>query len=163
VQVWRLVHKRRVKEAYSGEGARLAGGRWNSPGHRVVYVSATQALAQLEYLVHANATRAPRAVVAVPAQIPDDLKVDSLDLRALPKHWRRYYPIVQELKTIGDAWLAGKSAAVLRVPSAVVPSEANYLLNPAHLDFARIRCGRALPVEFDTRLLSAARYERKRR
>jgi RES domain-containing protein len=157
------VRKRRLKEAYSGEGARLAGGRWNSPGLRVVYVSATQALAQLEYLVHANATRGPRAVVAVPAEIPDDLMVESLELRRLPTYWRRYYPVVEELKAIGDAWLVGKSAAVLRVPSAIVPSEANYLLNPAHPDFARIRCGRALPVEFDTRLLPAIRHERKRR
>jgi RES domain-containing protein len=119
---------------------------------RVVYASATLALAQLEYLVHANAPRAPKNVYAVFADIPSSLRIEDIDARRLPREWRRYEPAVAELQTIGDAWVAAKTAAVLRVPSAVVPSENNYMLNPAHRDFARIIIGKASPVFFDPRL-----------
>lgn len=152
MRVWRLVRKRRLPDAFTGEGARLAGGRWNSVGVRVVYASATRSLAQLEYLVHVNPPRAPRDVYAIYADIPERLKVDDLAGRRLPKSWRRYDPPVEELQVIGDRWVASLNAAVLRVPSAVVPAEDNFLLNPAHKDFSKIVLGKAEPVEFDPRL-----------
>ncbi len=155
MRVWRLVRKRRLPDAFTGEGSRLAGGRWNSPGVRVVYVSATLALAQLEYLVHANALAAPRHVFAIFADIPDGVRIEDLDASALPKNWRRYEPPLEALQALGDAWVAKGRSAVLRVPSAVVPQESNYILNPAHADFKRIKIGTPLPIEFDPRLFAA--------
>ena len=152
MRVWRLLRKRRLSDAFSGEGARLAGGRWNSPGVKIVYTSASLALATLEYLAHASLLQAPKDVVSIWAEIPDDLAVETLSLGRLPKRWQRYEPPVEALREIGDAWIARCKTAVLAVPSAIVPVESNYLLNPSHPQFEKVEVGRAAPVMFDLRL-----------
>lgn len=152
MRTWRLVRKRRLPDAFTGKGAQLAGGRWNSPGIAVVYVSGSLALATLEYLVHANALRAPRNVFAVWADIPDAVAMTSIEAAKLPRHWRRYEPPVEELCAFGDAWVQKMATAILKVPSAIVPSEYNFLLNPAHPDFKRIAKGKPVSASFDARL-----------
>lgn len=119
---------------------------------RVVYVSASLSLATLEYLVHANALSAPRNVYSVWAEIPDDIARESLTEARLAKSWRRYEPPVEKLREMGDRWVRAARTAILEVPSAVVPSENNFLLNPAHPDFQRITQGKPAPANFDVRL-----------
>ncbi len=148
---WRIVKKQHAARAFDGEGARLFGGRWSSPGVPVVYVSSTRALAALELAVHLDRSALLASFVLIPCEF-DETLVAKLDAAALPKQWRRYPPL-PELAAIGDGWVKQAQSAVLSVPSAIISDETNYLLNPAHPDFSRIRVGKALAFEFDQRLI----------
>jgi RES domain-containing protein len=107
-------------------------------------------LAALELFVHVDVDIVPPDLVAIPADLPDRMSSDTVKIESLPRDWRRY-PAPEALQDIGTAWAAKGSAAVLAVPSAVIPEERNYLLNPAHRDFKLIRLGRPLPFDFDPR------------
>jgi RES domain-containing protein len=146
---WRLTRTKHLGTAWNGEGAKRAGGRWNSVGVRVVYASATLSLALVETLVHLPGGILP-AYSAIRCEI-DELLVEVIDPGALPPVWRDYPP-PREAQAIGGRWVAEARSAALRVPSVIVPSEFNYVLNPAHPDFARIEIGKPLPFPFDTRL-----------
>ncbi|NMG42856.1 RES domain-containing protein [Aromatoleum toluvorans] len=147
--VWRLVTARFADSAFSGEGARLYGGRWNRKGVPLVYTSATQSLAMLEMLVQDQPLRA--RYVAIPATVPTGLRIDRITPDELPGDWRNL-EAREHLQTLGSDWAKGNSAAVLAVPSAVIPSETNYLLNPQHPAFARIAIGEAQDLVTDLRL-----------
>ena len=94
---------------------------------------------------------APAGLIAIPADIPVDLKLEAVDPHKLPKNWRDY-PAPEALKSIATGWLERSASAVLEVPSAVIPSERNYLLNPKHADFTRIRIEDPIPFAFDPRM-----------
>lgn len=148
--VWRLVTARFADSAFSGEGARLYGGRWNRKGVPMVYTAATQSLAMLEMLVQDEPLRA--RYVVIPASIPSGLRIDRIVVSELPGDWRS--PAGREhLQDLGSDWAKGNSAAVLAVPSAVIPSETNYLLNPSHPSFAKIAIGDAQELITDLRLI----------
>jgi RES domain-containing protein len=152
--VWRIVKARHGARAFDGEGARLYGGRWNSPGVRVVYTADSPALAALELLTQLNdATQLPKFVL-IPADVPERV-VETLDPARLPAAWRSH-PAPPELQAIGDAWAKRGATAALRVPSAVEPRQSNLLLSPGHRDFGAIRIGRPEPYAFDLRLLPKA-------
>ena len=143
---------RKAHRALDGEGARLYGGRWNSPGEVVVYASATLALAALEYLIHLDSSEAPFDLMAIRIAIPDDVAVSEVPLRTLPQRWHRY-PAPDACRVVGDRWLSAGKTAVLRVPAAPVPEEWNVLLNPRHPDFHRIKQVAARRFHFDQRLI----------
>jgi RES domain-containing protein len=145
----RVVTPQRAATAFDGEGSRLYGGRWTSPGHRAVYVASTTCLALLETIVHAPSTLLPVYVI-VPLQF-DSRFVSRIEARPLPSAWRTH-PFPAELQNIGDEWLASGRSAVLRVPSAVVPEESNFLLAPEHRDFRRILIGKPFTLSLDARL-----------
>lgn len=141
--------------AFSGEGARLFGGRWNSPGRRVVYTSQHLSLAALETLAHADNRRFERDYVVFRIEI-DERDVNELREDELPADWRAR-PVSKGARAAGDAWLAtappaGNSRLVLSVPSVIVPFERNLLLNPAHPRFPELRIGPPTPFRFDERL-----------
>lgn len=138
LRVWRLVTARFAETAFSGEGARRYGGRWNRKGVPVVYTAGSLSLAMLEMLVQDQPLRA--RYVTIPAEVPTGLKIERVDIGQLPADWRD--PAAMEtLRTIGSKWAAGLASAVLAVPSAIVPAETNYLLNPRHPDFGQIVIG----------------------
>lgn len=148
IQAWRIVKERHAATAFSGEGARLYGGRWNSAGASVVYTSGSKALAALEALVHLN----PPVIfkyVAIPIEF-DDAILEAAS--ALPTDWREQPP-PPSTRDMGDLWVKESRSAVLEVPSVIVPVEPNYLLNPAHPDFTKILIGTPEPFAFDPRLL----------
>lgn len=147
---WRLTKTRYLETAWDGEGARRSGGRWNSPGTAVVYLSATLSLALVEVLVHLSSGVLP-AYTAVPVEFDDSL-AEGLRAEELPARWK-HHPALPETRVIGDDWVRDARSAVLRVPSVVVPVEFNYVVNPAHRDFARVRIGAAMPFPFDPRLV----------
>jgi RES domain-containing protein len=147
MRVWRLC--RRPHARFDGEGARRFGGRWNLRGTAVVYTSATASLAVLEYLVNLEPEDAPADLVLVPADLPDALAVD-VPLERLPADWRTA-PAPEALARIGTEWARAGRSAVLSVPSAILPVERNYLLDPAHRDFAAIVVGRPQPFSLDPR------------
>jgi RES domain-containing protein len=147
----RIVKARHAATAFSGEGARRFGGRWNTPGSALVYTAGSAALAILEMLVHLNAHELMNRYVLFDVSFDDSI-VTTIDSAKLPKSWRKSPPPVSVQYT-GDAWIAAGTSAVLRVPSTIVPAESNYLLNPAHLDFSSIKIGPRQPIRFDPRLV----------
>ena len=149
MQVWRICRKKYA--AFNGEGSRIAGGRWNRRGTAVVYTSATLSLAVLEYFVNLPRSAAPPDLVAISADVPADLPLTTLGEGELPRGWRRY-PALEELADIGTRWAEERATPVLAVPSAVVPREKNYLLNPGHPLFAKIRVGKPESLSLDPRM-----------
>lgn len=150
MQVFRIVTRRRIAGAFSGEGARLYGGRWNRRGVPVVYTTASRALALLEMLVQDELLRAEYWVI--PAEVPESVAIERVPLAKLPRNWTTPKHL-EVLRAIGSAWAVGGKSAMLAVPSAVVPAETNYLLNPLHPDFKLIRIGKAQLLKTDLRLL----------
>lgn len=148
---WRIVKRRFAERAFDGEGARLFGGRWNSPGVPVIYVSSTRALAVLEMAVHLDRATLLSSFVLVPCEFAARLATHVAGAQ-LPPQWRRNPPL-PDLARIGDGWVRSASSAVLAVPSAIIPEELNFLLNPAHPDFAEISIGQPHDFEFDRRLI----------
>ncbi|MGE4126177.1 MAG: RES family NAD+ phosphorylase [Pusillimonas sp.] len=148
--VWRITTARFAQSAFSGEGARLYGGRWNPKGWEVVYTAESQSLALLELMVQDDPLRAH--YVLIPAQLPADLSQTRIDVDQLPDDWRTINAR-NVLQALGLSWLEGSQTAVLNVPSAVVPAERNLLINPRHPDFSRIAIGEAQSLQTDTRLL----------
>lgn len=126
------------------------GGRWNSKGLPAVYTSASLSLATLEMFVHVDPADVPANLVAVPVLIPSGL-VRPLKDADLPDDWR-VFPTPESTQKLGDDWLQSKAAAVLSVPSAVVPQERNYVINPTHADAASITIEAAVPFTFDSRM-----------
>lgn len=134
-----------------GSGARLAGGRWNSPGRAVVYMAESIALAVLENLVHMTRQDFPRGYVCVAALLPDGVSViQEKDLR-LDRALR-----AMSTPQLGDWWLDSQASAVLQVPSVVIAKEHNFLLNPAHPEFGRVQVEPPAIFHFDERLFEGS-------
>jgi RES domain-containing protein len=148
---FRIVKAAYAATAFDGAGARRFGGRWNSTGTAVIYTAGSLSLATLELLVHLQNSSILAAYSSIPVEFDDGL-VEVLGDRDLPSGWARY-PAPSKLQEIGDVWVATERSAVLRVPSVIVPSEANYLLNPAHPEFFKVRIGSATSFELDRRLV----------
>lgn len=140
---WRIVKARHAASAFLGEGAEAYGGRWTSPGGRVVYTAGSASLAMLEMLVHLHSAEILKRYVLFKVSFSDSL-IEEIDADEMPANWRKSPPPAA-LQRLGDAWLAAGKSAVLRVPSAVVPTESNYLLNPAHPAFKKIKIGPSPP------------------
>jgi len=151
VTAWRIVYVRLAPDAFSGEGARLYGGRWNHRGHDMVYTAGSVSLAALELLVHLETPQLLEAYVQIPASFGSDT-CRSLDLDHLPRDWASN-PAPDSTKGIGDEWLASGESPVLRVPSVLVPTESVYLINPHHPSFREIHIGEPGSFEFDARLI----------
>ena len=149
ITAWRITKTRYAASAFDGEGARLAGGRWTSPGTPVVYTAENPALAALEMLGHLDAAARP-AYTLIPCTFPSQI-VLRLDRRRLAAGWRSY-PAPAVLQQLGDAWLKSGASAVLDVPSVVIDRQSNYLLNPRHPHFAKVAIGAPGPFDFDSRL-----------
>jgi RES domain-containing protein len=152
---WRICKHKHSKDAFTGEGARLFGGRWNHPGVAVVYVAESQSLAALEMLVHLNAAALLAKYVLIPVEIGEAL-VSDVDRARLPSNWKSD-PAPPEAKALGDQWVLSGNSVALRVPSILMPNESNFLLNPEHADFSKLKIGQALGFEFDGRLRKAAK------
>lgn len=150
MKVWRICRAIRAAGAFSGDGARLYGGRWNSPGVRIVYSSSSLALAAVETFVHLEPNLQPDDLVSIEAVIPVDLSVERFDLRFLPRKW--YELRDDALRTIGDRWIRGGKTVALQVPSAAIRREWNVLVNPEHPDFRKLRIEKPEAFEFDLRM-----------
>ena len=151
VQAWRLVKANRAPTAFDGEGAYRFGGRWNSRGVRAVYASSTLALALLEILVHIDPARRVPELMAIPIQLPKRM-IEGGAYSTPTRLGAGFIPPVGETRRTGDAWIRATQGPALRIPSAVVPIEDNYLLNPEHPNFNQLKIGPSEPFPFDTRL-----------
>lgn len=150
VRVWRLVKERHAETAFDGEGARLYGGRWNSPGQRAIYASGSLALAALETLVHLDtALPLPRFMAFSLHLIPSD--VVTADLPPMYS-FSGPLPGLKETRRIGDEWLDSGRSLALSMPSAIIPQEINLLINPAHSRFAQLAITTPVAFSLDARL-----------
>jgi len=152
MRVWRISKTRYIGDR-AGTGARLAGGRWSSKGVSVLYFAATRSLASLEIFVHLEPEDLPEPLSAISVDLPDEIFTGRAARTAggLPPNWRRY-PAPSALQAIGDAWVKAATSAVLELPSAIIPGESNYLLNPSHPDFEKLTWNEPERFEFDPRM-----------
>ncbi|MVO07829.1 RES domain-containing protein [Flavobacterium sp. TP390] len=150
MEVFRLANKKYPIEL-SGVGASITGARWNTKGFEVVYTAQSRALAMAEVVVHVTLATLPAGFVMLTVFIPDDITIETIDVKQLPLGWNSF-PELIETQKIGDEFLRSKRAAVLKVPSAVVQGDYNYLLNPFHDDFKRIKIIHQEDFPFDKRI-----------
>ena len=151
VTAWRIAKAKHVVSAFTGEGARLYGGRWNSSNSGMVYTAGSISLATLEMFVHLRNEIVMGRYVIFEVTFDSSL-VSAVNIDELPDTWRDC-PSPHEVQIIGDEWIRSGCSAVLKVPSAVIPSEFNFLLNPNHKHFGKIDIGPEEALLFDKRLL----------
>lgn len=151
ISVWRITKRKHTKNAFTGEGAKSFGGRWNNLGKLVVYTAESRALALAEILMHLESASVLSRYIVFQVEV-DESYITHLDLRDLPKNWRAE-PAPRRLQTLGDEWLDSGKSAVLRVPSAIVDGEFNYLLNPLHPNFSKLRIRGPEKLSIDKRLV----------
>ncbi|MDH3317065.1 MAG: RES family NAD+ phosphorylase [Betaproteobacteria bacterium] len=151
IRAWRIAKARYASEAFSGTGGLSVEGRWHFKGNRVIYSASSLALAALEVFVHLYRAHARIRWVAFEVDIPEFVRVTNLPVRQLPRDWRHEPPHAGTMK-IGSDWIQGGTTAVLRTPSVIIPTECNYILNPAHPEFRNLRIGPAVPFSFDSRM-----------
>ena len=149
ITAYRIVRRKRAAEAFTGEGARVHGGRWNSKGVAMVYCSSSIALAALETLVHIN-PHIPLDYVIIEAEFDGSL-VGDLSKGSFPTGWNAEPPGPVSM-AVGDKWVKEARSAVLSVPSCLT-SEPNFLLNPEHKNFKHIKIGKPKAFRFDPRLM----------
>jgi len=148
-----MILYRLVRSVYaddlSGNGARLYGGRWNSEGKAMVYLASSRSLAVLEALAHLSPTNMPDDYCMITIEAPDS--IDELNINALPKNWNEY-PEQNILKQVGNRFLQQNNQLLLKVPSALVNEEFNYLMNPLHKLAPSVKIVTKKPFSFDERL-----------
>lgn len=133
----------------SGTGARLYGGRWNNIGRAMVYLASSRSLATLEALVHLPTAIIPDNFCLVTVDAPDDIFV--ADTSLFPPNWNAH-PEPEVLKYTGDFFLKENKHLLMKVPSAIVKEEFNYLLNPQHAKAIKVKVINNEPFTFDERL-----------
>jgi len=150
MRLWRICRRIHAAGAFSGAGARLYGGRWNSRGVKVVYASVSLALAAVETFVHLEPNLQPDDLVSIEAKLPDDVVTERLGVKSLPRPWDELRD--ESLRPFGDRWIRAAKTVALYVPSAAIHGEWNVLLNPTHPDFRKLRVRTPRPFEFDLRM-----------
>lgn len=149
-RVYRIVREPYSGNPLDGEGSFRFGGRWSSSGTRIAYTAEHLSLAMIEYFVHIDATDPPKDLVVVAADVPDSVSRAVLGPHQLPSNWRQV-PAPPSLAGVGDSFAADRKSAILILPSALVPSESNWLINPLHAEFAEIKLLQPEQFEYDVR------------
>lgn len=135
----------------TGEGAYLYGGRWNSKGVRLIYTASSAAMALLETLVH-TARLLPAMDYCMLKLTIDEGSMDTIPSSGLPEGWNNT-PSPGELKYIGDRFVREGKHLILRIPSAILPMEWNYLVNPGHPLFEKLKVEEPVMIRLDKRLV----------
>lgn len=135
----------------TGKGAEISGGRWNSKGTAMVYTSESRALCTTEVAVHTPLGNVPLDYVLVSIDIPEDITIQELQLSEIPSDWKSF-PHSHSTQEIGDNFVNSGKSAVMKVPSAVVQGDHNYLINPNHKESVQIKFISSEPFSFDQRM-----------
>jgi len=147
---WRIVRAARIKTAFTGEGSRLYGGRWNSHGTSVVYVSEHESLAALELFVHTMPVSPIERYFSFRLKW-DDRLTEYFPAKNLPPGWDAEPPMSASMR-VGDEWTRRASSVGLALPSLLSTSELNFLLNPNHPDFKKVKIYSPIEYRFDPRM-----------
>ena len=148
MKIWRICKQKHQDTAFSGVGGLYTSGRWTPQGFKVVYTAESLALATWEVFVHTQSDRIP--LVAIRALLPDDSAIEEIKVSDLPDNWQEEsaYSVLQD---IGEEWLKSLRTPILKVPSAIVPVEYNYLLNPQHPEL-KYSLSPPITFKFDQRM-----------
>lgn len=150
MRVFRLSRKKYSSEL-SGIGASKSGNRWNTKGTEIVYCANSRALAMAEVSVHISLATLPKDFVMMEINIPKSISIQTVKEKDLPENWNDF-PHFRKTQKIGDDFIYSKKKCVLKVPSAVVKGDYNYLLNPHHQDFRKIKIMNTSVFPFDRRI-----------
>jgi RES domain-containing protein len=150
MEVFRL-SREMYASTISGRGAALKGARWNSAGVEIIYTAGNRSLAMAEVAVHFTLATLPTDYMMVTIFIPDDISIEKLDVGSLPPDWN-VFPHPVSTQTIGDNFIAENKYSVLKIPSVVTQGDYNFLINPNHTDFARIKTIKVEKFPFDRRI-----------
>jgi RES domain-containing protein len=150
MRIWRICRARFADEAFSGQGARRFGGRWNSPGVPMVYSSSSLALAAMELFVHLEPNQQPDDLVSIAALLPEGEPAMRLEPGKLPSRW--WTDEFKPLRAIGDRWIRESKSLAIEVPSAALRMEWNVLVNPLHPAIAGLKVDPPQPFNFDARM-----------
>ena len=137
MNVYRIAQKTFIQDL-SGEGARLFGGRWNHRGVPLLYTAESRSLATFEILVHAQKISTVSNLAILTLEIPNKIKIDDIkELTTLPLNWQKYtsHP---ELQDFVSNWI-NSGGFILKVPSAIINEESNYLINPLHKNMKELK------------------------
>ena len=151
ITAWRITRQTYIDEAFSGAGAKLFGGRWNPVGYAAVYTAENLSLAILELLVHLEDSSDINSFVAIPVTFGQSM-VYAISADRLPASWQNL-PVSSASQELGKRWLEEGRTPVLQVPSAIVPSESNFVINPRHTKFPKLAIGPAQPLQIDQRIV----------
>ncbi|MCX2739395.1 RES family NAD+ phosphorylase [Pontibacter anaerobius] len=135
----------------SGRGAEIAGGRWNSKGTAILYTSESIALCTVEIAVHMPLGIVPKDYYLIRIEIPDKASIKELAEADLPEDWKSF-PHANSTQEIGDMFVQEAEHLVFKVPSATVQGNYNYLVNPRHPEFSKVKVVDTSLFEFDKRL-----------
>jgi RES domain-containing protein len=150
--LWRI-DRLAFPDKFSGFGAFRTPGRWHLRGSRMIYTSESASLAALEYLAHLDPDIIPTDISMLEIEVPDDISIEKQSApESLNPDWRRIH-LPLELQNFGTTWLNERRSALLAVPSAIIPHETNYLLNPAHPESSNVRIVGEEPFAYDPRLI----------
>lgn len=152
MKVYRIEREKYLSTTLKGNGAALTEGyRWNSLGTHLVYTAESRALAILEVSVHLDLSEdLPEDRHYVEIEIPDNIDILELKVKDLPKNWNAKPPTLYT-QYIGDDFVSDNKAAILKVPSSIIPPECNFLINPHHPDWEKIKVNSSSPLTFDER------------
>jgi RES domain-containing protein len=154
MKIWRICRAPYAAEAFSGQGARRFGGRWNSRGVPMVYSSTSLSLAAIELFVHLEPGQAPSDLVYLSAKLPEGEPARTIESAELPDEWWTddAVPGAGTPRELGDAWIQARSSLAMMVPSVPIRAEWNVLLNPLHPRISELQIEAAQPFVFDARM-----------
>ncbi len=150
MRVYRL-SKKEILNDLSGTGAEIAGGRWNYKGTRLVYTAESRALCTAEIAVHTPFGIIPDDYYLMTINIPDNIKIDTIQVDNLPDDWKKF-PGMRITQDIGERCIKKGEFLVLRVPSAVVQGDYNFLINPNHKEIDKVKTIESEKFDFEERL-----------
>jgi RES domain-containing protein len=150
MELFRLSKKKYAK-VFNGKGAAKSNNRWNSKGTEIIYTAESRALAMTEILVHLPIGILPKEYVMITIDVLNEVSFKEIDIKKLNENWNKNPPISQT-KKIGDDFINSMESCVLKVPSAVVKGDFNYLINPYHKDFKKIKIIDIVDFPFDQRM-----------
>jgi len=150
MKIFRLSRKK-YSIALSGKGAARFGNRWNSKGTEIIYCAGNRALAMAEVAVHINPAILPGDYLMVEIDVPGTVAIKTFDKSLLPANWN-IFPHLLSTQKIGDGFIEENKFCILKVPSAVVEGDFNFLINPYHQDFKKIKITNSYDFPFDNRL-----------
>ncbi|MCK5637558.1 MAG: RES family NAD+ phosphorylase [Flavobacteriaceae bacterium] len=150
MQVYRLSRKKYASEL-SGIGASKSGNRWNSKGTEIIYCANSRALAMAEVSVHLSLIILPKDFVMLEINIPKSIAIQNINNKDLPENWNDF-PHTNKTQKMGDGFIYSNKKCILKVPSAVVKGDFNYLINPHHKDFKKIKIVNFYKFPFNRRL-----------
>lgn len=150
MEVYRL-SRQKFAGTLSGKGAALKGARWNSIGVELIYAAANRSLAMAEVAVHFTLATLPPDYLMVTLFVPDDIPLKKINLSDLPPDWD-LFPHSASTQIIGDSFVSDNEFCMLQVPSAVTKGDYNFLINPNHPGFKRVRVVETEKFPFDIRI-----------